>query len=108
MREQTQSLKADCGDRVSSELSAAMLFHRAQSLIDDRAPNLFFGRIDQHRSDALTPERWYIGRRHVADSHGDPVVIDWRAGVSTASTAPHRPSPRASAFVAGSESTGAS
>src|ERR1019366_780115 len=32
----------------------------------------------------LTPERWYIGRRHVADSCGDPVVIDWRAGVSTA------------------------
>src|ERR1035437_5868592 len=46
--------------------------------------SLFFGRIDQQRRDAPTPERWYIGRRHVADSHGDPVVIDWRAGVSTA------------------------
>ena len=29
-------------------------------------------------------ERWYIGRRHVADEQGDPVVIDWRAEVSTA------------------------
>ena len=84
MREQTLSLKAYGGDRVSSENLAATLYRRAQSLIDDPRANLFFGRIDQQRRDAPTPERWYIGRRHVADSHGDPVVIDWRAGVSTA------------------------
>jgi DNA helicase IV len=84
MREQTLSLKADGGDRVSSENLAATLHRRAQSLVDDPGANLFFGRIDQQRSDAPAPERWYIGRRHVADSHGDPVVIDWRADVSTA------------------------
>ena len=28
-------------------------------------------------------ERFYIGRRHVHDDDGDPVVIDWRADVST-------------------------
>ncbi|HEY5247456.1 MAG TPA: AAA family ATPase [Dermatophilaceae bacterium] len=84
MREQTLSLSADGGDRVSSERLAATLYRRAQSLIDDPSANLFFGRIDQQRSDAPAPERWYIGRRHVADSHGDPVVIDWRADVSTA------------------------
>src|ERR1035437_995818 len=82
MREQTLSLKAYGGDRVSSENLAATLYRRAQSLIDDPRANLFFGRIDQQRRDAPTPERWYIGRRPVA--HGDPVVIDWRAGVSTA------------------------
>jgi DNA helicase IV len=84
MRRQTLSLKADAGDRVSSQFLAATLYRRAQSLIDDPSANLFFGRIDQQRSDATTPERWYIGRRHVADSHGDPVVIDWRADVSRA------------------------
>ena len=84
MREQTLSLEAHSGDRVSSEFLAATLYRRAQSLIDDPATSLFFGRIDQQRSDAPAPERWYIGRRHVADSHGDPVVIDWRAEVSTA------------------------
>jgi len=84
MRERTLSLEAHGGDRVSSESLAATLYHRAQSLIDDPATSLFFGRIDQQRTDAPAPERWYIGRRHVADSHGDPVVIDWRADVSTA------------------------
>ncbi|MFF3765697.1 HelD family protein [Streptomyces sp. NPDC001922] len=27
-------------------------------------------------------DRWYIGRRHVHDAHGDPMVVDWRAPVS--------------------------
>ncbi len=84
MREQTLSLEAHGGDRISSEFLATTLYRRAQSLIDDPTTSLFFGRIDQQRSDAQAPERWYIGRRHVADSHGDPVVIDWRADVSTA------------------------
>ena len=84
MREQTLSLEAHGGDRISSEFLATTLYRRAQSLIDDPSTSLFFGRIDQQRNDAQAPERWYIGRRHVADSHGDPVVIDWRADVSTA------------------------
>jgi len=84
MREQTLSLKAHGGDRVSSEALAGALHRRAQSLVDDPTANLFFGRIDQQHDDAPLPERWYIGRRHVADSDGDPVVIDWRAEVSTA------------------------
>ena len=84
MREQTLSLEAHGGDRISSEFLATTLYRRAQSLIDDPTTSLFFGRIDQQRSDAQGPERWYIGRRHVADSNGDPVVIDWRADVSTA------------------------
>jgi len=84
MREQTLSLEAHGGDRISSEFLATTLYRRAQSLIDDPTTSLFFGRIDQQRIDAAAPERWYIGRRHVADSHGDPVVVDWRADVSTA------------------------
>jgi DNA helicase IV len=84
MRERTLSLEAHGGDPLSGELLAATLHRRAQSLIDDPTISLFFGRIDQRLIDDQVPERWYIGRRHVADSNGDPVVIDWRADVSTA------------------------
>src|SRR3954469_10310940 len=106
MREQTLSLEAHGGDRVSSEFLATTLHRRAQSLVDDPTSTLFFGRIDRcadagatGAADAVAAdrpaadaavapdgatERWYIGRRHVADAAGDPVVIDWRAEVSTA------------------------
>jgi DNA helicase IV len=87
MRERTLSLEAQGGDRVSSEFLAAALYHRAASLADDPTSTLFFGRIDTDGTDPASgdvPERWYIGRRHVADEAGDPVVIDWRAKVSTA------------------------
>lgn len=89
MREQTLSLEAHGGDRVSSEFLAASLHRRAASLADDPTSTLFFGRIDRDASadptsDGDGMERWYIGRRHVADEQGDPVVIDWRAEVSTA------------------------
>ena len=89
MREQTLALEAHGGDRVSSEFLAATLYRRAASLADDPRSTLFFGRIDRDASadptaDGHGMERWYIGRRHVADEKGDPVVIDWRAEVSTA------------------------
>ncbi len=53
-------------------------------------------------------ERYYIGRRHVADEHGDPVVIDWRAEISTRVLPGHAgPTRWASACAAGSASTAA-
>jgi DNA helicase IV len=90
MRERTLSLRAQGGDRVSSEYLAATLHRRAASLVDDPTSTLFFGRIDvdsPHPSPTGgggPPERWYLGRRHVADQAGDPVVVDWRADVSRA------------------------
>ncbi len=87
MRERTLSLRAQGGDPVSTEFLAATLYHRAASLVDDPTSTLFFGRIDTDGSGpggAGTPERWYVGRRHVADADGDPVVVDWRADVSRA------------------------
>lgn len=77
MRERTLSLRAHSGDAVSEAYLAAVLERRAASLIDDATTSLFFGRTDHD-----TGDRWYIGRRHVADEHGDPVVVDWRADVS--------------------------
>ncbi|HET7476108.1 MAG TPA: AAA family ATPase [Dermatophilaceae bacterium] len=83
MRAQTLSLEAHSGDRISGEFLAATLHRRAQSLVDDPASALFFGRIDMRRMPG-GPERFYVGRRHIADESGDPVVLDWRAEVSTA------------------------
>ncbi|HEX2809682.1 MAG TPA: AAA family ATPase, partial [Kineosporiaceae bacterium] len=79
MRERTRSLEVQGGDALSSEFLAATLWRRAHALADDPSTSLFFGRTDHDNG-----ERWYVGRRHVADVHGDPVVIDWRAEVARA------------------------
>jgi DNA helicase IV len=79
MRERTLNLTVQGGDAVSAEYLAWTLHQRAKSLVDDPSTALFFGRTDHTNG-----ERWYIGRRHVADSSGDPVVVDWRAEVSRA------------------------
>jgi DNA helicase IV len=90
MREQTLSLKVQAHDPISAEHLARTLHLRAASLQDDPSTTLFFGRVDTDGTGAdgtpsdTGPERWYIGRRHVADEHGDPLVIDWRAQMSTA------------------------
>ncbi|KQX67040.1 AAA family ATPase [Angustibacter sp. Root456] len=88
MRERTLSLEAHGGDAVSSEYLAATLYRRAAALTDDPTSTLFFGRIDTDGTNPTDangqPERWYVGRRHVADEAGDPVVVDWRADVSRA------------------------
>ncbi len=77
MRRATLAQQVTAGDRVSGEYLAQSLFRRAQALTDDPGTALFFGRTDQ-----LDGATWYIGRRHVADDRGDPVVIDWRAPIS--------------------------
>jgi DNA helicase IV len=79
MRERTLGLQVQGGNALSTEYLAYTLHRRAQSLVDDPATALFFGRTDH-----ADGERWYIGRRHVADAAGDPVVVDWRADVSRA------------------------
>jgi DNA helicase IV len=80
MRERTLSLDAMGGNRVSTEYLKAALYRRAEQLLDDPETPLFFGRLDL-RDPA---ERFYIGRRHVHDEAGDPMVIDWRAEISRA------------------------
>jgi DNA helicase IV len=98
MREDVLSLPALAGDHVSQEYLKADLYRRAESLRDMPDTPLFFGRLDYAQAppeggpDAGTgdrdgagqaaPERFHIGRRHVHDTDGHPVVIDWRAPVS--------------------------
>src|SRR5436305_488566 len=84
MREAVRTLNPQGGDRVSTEYLKAELFRRAQALLDDPSTPLFFGRIDRGQTDESDAERFYIGRRHVRDGEGDPVVVDWRAEISRA------------------------
>ena len=87
MRERTLALDAAGGDAVSSAFLAASLSERAASLQDVADAPLFFGRTDIGAGAPAAPDlagRWYIGRRHVHDGAGDPVVVDWRADVSRA------------------------
>lgn len=67
------------GDWVSAEVLEATLARRMEQLTDDPEIPLFFGRIDL----GGTGERFHIGRRHVSDPDGEPMVVDWRAPVST-------------------------
>src|SRR5438876_10021362 len=54
------------------------LMQRLRSLEDEYAV-LCFGRIDGELGDVF-----YVGRRAVDDPSGDPVIVDWRAGVAVA------------------------
>ncbi len=79
MRENVLSLKALGGDPVSEQYLKADLYRRAEALKDIPGTPLFFGRLNYPGPPA---ERFHIGRRHVHDQQGQPMVIDWRAPVS--------------------------
>jgi DNA helicase IV len=79
MRERTRKLveEGQFGDSVDEEILRAELRDRLSRLGDTNSP-LTFGRIDGDGGD-----KYYIGRRHVRDGSGEPVVVDWRAPVAT-------------------------
>jgi DNA helicase IV len=80
MHIKVSGLRADGGNAVSTEYLKAALYRRMKALEDDPEVPLFFGRLDY----AAGGERFYVGRRHVSDPEGDPMVVDWRAGISRA------------------------
>src|SRR6266700_1787296 len=92
MREDVLALPALGGDRVSIEYLKADLYRRAEALRDIPDAPLFFGRLDYAPGSVWSEEggagadaaRFHIGRRHVHDPAGHPIVIDWRAPVSRA------------------------
>lgn len=67
------------GDPISADALEAALARRMEQLTDDPEIPLFFGRINIEES----AEIFHIGRRHVSDGDGEPMVVDWRAPVST-------------------------
>ncbi|MFD7158403.1 HelD family protein [Kribbella sp. NPDC059898] len=79
MRAKTGSLEIHSADRVNQEFLQAAIFQRMKELEDDPDVPLFFGRLDY-----LEPveETFHIGRRHVNDALGEPLVVDWRADIS--------------------------
>ncbi|MEQ1787866.1 MAG: AAA family ATPase, partial [Acidimicrobiales bacterium] len=80
MRERTKqaaSITESAAQAVDSAIARAHLNARLRTL-DTEVDGLSFGRLDAEEGDT-----WYVGRRHVEDERGDPVVIDWRAPIST-------------------------
>ena len=87
MRQRTLDLDIQTGDAIAAERLAVTLWQRARSLEDDGRSALFFGRLDlerEHPAAGGEPATLHLGRRHISDEAGDPVVIDWRAAVSSA------------------------
>jgi DNA helicase IV len=83
MHTKVSGLRADGGNAVSTEYLKAALYRRMKALEDDPEVPLFFGRLD-YAADQSAQTRFYVGRRHVTDPTGDPMVVDWRADVSRA------------------------
>ena len=72
--------------RVRDEASTDARIARAK-LVERRAAvdvgnvALCFGRIDE--DPIITDgDQWYVGRRHIEDAEGSPVIVDWRAPVA--------------------------
>jgi DNA helicase IV len=84
MREHTAGLTAIGGDHVSTQHLKQVLYRRMKALEDDPEVPLFFGRLDYDTTlGAEADETLYIGRRHVTgEAGGEPLVIDWRAGMA--------------------------
>ncbi|HVU93208.1 MAG TPA: AAA family ATPase [Jatrophihabitans sp.] len=84
MREAADHI-ADYGvDELASHALGRLRAQRLESLSADPDAPPFFGRIDRDADDRPGTETFHVGRRHVRDAAGDPVVIDWRAPVSRA------------------------
>ncbi|MGJ5827045.1 HelD family protein [Streptomyces ossamyceticus] len=90
MREDVEALdiRDVTANWVNAEVLARQIDERIKALADLSHTPLFFGRLDYlhapgaDRAEGAAGERFYIGRRHVHDADGDPMVIDWRAPVS--------------------------
>ncbi|HET8657410.1 MAG TPA: AAA family ATPase [Micromonosporaceae bacterium] len=99
MRERAQALFATgenvAGDAYTAETLGRTLARRVAELADDPSTPLFFGRLDFAEDtagadgdagdgDGHAGQRYHIGRRHVVDDTGEPMVLDWRAPLSRA------------------------
>ncbi|WP_405530586.1 AAA family ATPase [Streptomyces avidinii] len=73
---------------VNAIVLQAQIDDRIKALADLAHTPLFFGRLNylhapgSELAEGAEGEQFYIGRRHVHDAGGDPMVIDWRAPVS--------------------------
>ncbi|MCN9243323.1 AAA family ATPase [Streptomyces sp. RY43-2] len=90
MREDVENLdiRDVTANWVNAEVLSRQIEDRIKALADLSHTPLFFGRLDYlhapgaEQAEGAEGESFYIGRRHVHDADGDPMVIDWRAPVS--------------------------
>ncbi|WBO65526.1 AAA family ATPase [Streptomyces camelliae] len=90
MREDVEALdiKDVAANWVNAQVLSRQIDERIKALADLSDTPLFFGRLDYlhapkaDQAEGAEGEQFYIGRRHVHDADGDPMVIDWRAPVS--------------------------
>lgn len=90
MREDVEALdiRDVTANWVNAEVLSRQIDDRIKALADLSDTPLFFGRLDYlhapgaEQAEGAQGEQFYIGRRHVHDADGDPMVIDWRAPVS--------------------------
>ncbi|SCL16737.1 HelD family protein [Micromonospora inyonensis] len=87
MRERAEVLFAGgdkvAGDAYTAEQLGRHMARRVAELADDPTTPLFFGRLDFADADPdHAGHRYHVGRRHVTDEDGEPLVLDWRAPVS--------------------------
>ena len=67
-------------DSADAEIARAHMAGR-RAAVDVGNVALCFGRIDE--DPVITDgDHWYVGRRHIEDADGTPVVVDWRAPVA--------------------------
>ena len=74
MRERTEQVTDNAWDELSSWALGRTRSERLAALAIAPDVPLFFGRLDLDPAEEL-----HIGRRHIRDDGGEPVVIDWRA-----------------------------
>ncbi|CAL9524429.1 hypothetical protein SUDANB121_03920 [Nocardiopsis dassonvillei] len=95
MREEVEGTELVLGDVVNDKVTNAALRRgrqrRLAALADMPGAPLFFGRLDFDPGTVFLdedagagPDRIHIGRRHVHDPQGRPLVLDWRAPISVA------------------------
>ncbi|MDX3247138.1 HelD family protein [Streptomyces sp. ME18-1-4] len=99
MREDVESLDISdvTANWVNAQILERQIGERIKALADLSDTPLFFGRLDYLHAPGVeqaegaegerprpeaADQKLYIGRRHVHDHDGDPMVIDWRAPVS--------------------------
>ncbi len=85
MREAAERI-ADYGvDELASQALGSLRASRLAALAAAPDAPPFFGRLDREPEHPGGPgETFHLGRRHVRDPAGDPVVLDWRAPIATA------------------------
>ncbi|MEU0093169.1 AAA family ATPase [Kribbella sp. NPDC006257] len=72
----------DNDERFTNEANARAHQQRVLALVDLPDVPLFFGLLDYEPGTIEGIDQIHIGRRHVHDGNGVPLVIDWRARVS--------------------------